>query len=178
MKHRLVSALGAVAVAGALALGVSGTANAMTPAPTASQVDCDNAATLTATAKTNLNNQLAVVTARLKELGVTTATIGQAEALLNSGPLTDAMKVQLIGMVYAEHVMGQVTTQDGTNLAKVLDLKVRVDGAESVQNLACLGLTPTPPATTTPAATPGAVLAPVVPNGAPAAGDGSSLAGN
>jgi hypothetical protein len=180
MKHRLVAVLGAFAVAGVVALGTAGTANAMTPAPSASQVDCDNAAGLTATAQANLNNQLAVVTARLKELGVTTSTISQAEALLNSGPLTDAMKVQLLQMVYAEHIQGQVTAQDGTNLALVLDDKVRLDAAEAVQAAACVGFQPTPPATTAPAANPGAIIAPAtpLPVGGVATGDGSSLSGN
>jgi hypothetical protein len=180
MKHRLIATLGAVAVAGAVSLGVTGTAFAMTPAPSASQADCDNAAGLTATAQANLNNQLAVVTARLKELGVTTSTISQAEALLNSGPLTDAMKVQLLQMVYAEHIQGQVTAQDGTNLALVLDMKVRLDGAEAVQNLACLGFTPTPPATTAPAANPGAIIAPAtpLPTVAPGTGGGGAFNGN
>ena len=175
MKHRLVAVLGAFAVAGIVALGTAGTANAMTPAPSASQVDCDNAAGLTATAQANLNNQLAVVTARLKELGVTTSTISQAEALLNSGPLTDAMKVQLLQMVYAEHIQGQVTAQDGTNLALVLDMKVRLDAAEAVSAAACIGFTPTQVA---PAAAPGAIVAPVVPSGAPQAGTGSAFDGN
>lgn len=179
MKHRLTAAISAVAVAGIVALGASGTANAMTPAPTANQVDCDNAAGLTAAASVKFNNQLALVTARLKELGVTTSTIGQAEALLNSGPLTDAMKVQLLQMVYAEHIQGQITAQDGTNLAVLLDLKVRLDAAEAVSAAACVGLTPTP-ATPAPAATPGAILVPVtpVPTVPPATGGGGAFNGS
>lgn len=187
MKHRLVSVLGAVALAGAIALGVSGTAFAMTPAPTASQIDCDNAAGLTATAMTNYNNQLTTVTARLKELGFTSTTISSAEQLLNSGPLTTEMKVQLLQMVYAEHIQGQVTAADGTSLATLLDLKVKVDAAVAVQNLACLGLTPTV-VVPAPAATSGAIVAPTtvapapvytspVPTVAPSTGGGGAFNG-
>lgn len=182
MKHRLAASMAAVAIAGALALGVSGTAFAST-AP-ADQTACDNAAGLTATAMTNYNNQLTTVTARLKELGFTSTTISSAEQLLNSGPLTTEMKVQLLQMVYAEHIQGQVTAADGTSLATLLDLKVKVDAAVAVQNLACLGLVPTV-TVPAPAATSGAIVAPVtpapvytVPSGAPSAGDGSSLSGN
>ncbi len=184
MKHRLAATLTAAAAAGAIALGVSGTANAMTPAPMASQVDCDNAAGLTATAQANFNAKLTVVTARLKELGFTTNTIGQAEALLASGPLTTEMKVQLLQMVYAEHIQGQLTAADGTNVAALLDLKVRLDAAQAVSAAACIGFVPTvapvPTVVPAPAANPGAVLAPTytVPSGAPAAGDGSGIAGN
>lgn len=184
MKHRLIAILGAVAVAGGLALGLSGTAIAATPA------DCTNAMALSATAQVNYTNALNVVVARAKELGFTAANIAQAEAILNQGKVTAAQQASLM-QLYSEHASMFSLVSDLPKIKAVLDTRLTLNAAIAAQGIACAGMpaatvAPVAPLTLTPAmpapvyavpvvpACPNAMTVPMVPCGAAITGDGSS----
>lgn len=175
---RLVAALGAVTVAGVVAVGTSGVAFAATPQ------DCQNAVNATAAANVTFTNDLSVVVARAKELGFTADQIQQAQTLLTQGALTDQVKSQLM-MLYGEHFSLKVTQDDLNKVGALLNAKLALDAAQAAQNISCAGMVvPAPtnmaamPSTTAPApaATP-AMPTPVIPQGAAGTGDGSRANG-
>uniref|UniRef100_UPI003F499B6C hypothetical protein n=1 Tax=Pseudonocardia sp. CA-138482 TaxID=3240023 RepID=UPI003F499B6C len=177
--HRLIAALGAVAVAGGVAFGLAPAAYAATPQ------DCANAQASTMTAQANYGNAIAVAVARAKVLGFTPDQISQAQNLLAQG-LTDNTKNQLM-MLYSEHANMLDLANDLPKIKAVVDTRLALDAAQAAQNNACFGMNPLPaPATTTPApaatpAMPAPALTPampapmVMPKGAPSTGDGSTV---
>lgn len=139
--------LATTAVVAAAVLATAGVANA-SPVKSASQMDCNNAAGLTATAQTNATNTLNVLVARAKELGFTAQQISDAQKVIaDSKTVADAQSGLM--MVYSEHpVTGFDPTADLKLVGNAVTARLNLAAAQAAQNIACAGgLTPGAPAT-------------------------------
>lgn len=176
--------LATTAVVAAAVLATAGVANA-SPVKSASQMDCNNAAGLTATAQTNATNTLNVLVARAKELGFTAQQISDAQKVIaDSKTVADAQSGLM--MVYSEHpVTGFDPTADLKLVGNAVTARLNLAAAQAAQNIACAGLVAGAPATsatggtttTTTTTTTGGGLAPgavvQTPTGGVPSGDGS-----
>lgn len=170
-----VSVTAAVAAAALTFTGI-GIAEAQTNSPR-----CDTATALTVKAKATMTTAWDAVVARGKELGATDADITKAQSILESDADDAVRQQQLVDLYNSSGIAdGKATVADLALVYKVVDTRLALEAAIAAQNVECASsaatTTPAPDVTEDddPQAGTGDTVDIVVPDTAPATGDGST----